>query len=113
ARGRARRRREPTGAVALDQILDDRTRLEHRDVAVLDGRDLTERMRAEMRRVARRLAGQRDPTHFVRDVELFQEPDDADRTGLRGMMDDDHASDPCPGSTSESSSARSSGSSTA
>ena len=89
--GRSRRRLEPTRAVALEQVFDDRARLGDRDVAVGDDRRLAERMHLEQRRWRQhRLRVALVLLDLVRDDQLLQQPEHALRAGVVEVVDDDH-----------------------
>jgi hypothetical protein len=78
---------EPTVSVALEDVLDDGTRLADRDAVVLDDGKLAKR-RVLRERV--RGAVEVDPRELVRDAELLEEPADADGAGTGGEPELEH-----------------------
>ncbi len=76
--------------VLLDQVLEDRARLGHDETPVLDHRELAAR-RVLLERMARRL--ECDGRELVRNAELLQQPDDANRAGELRVVELDHRRD--------------------
>src|SRR5262249_62094297 len=89
--GCARRGCQPSLAVALEDVLDDRARLEHLHVAVLDRGELAERRPLRERRRGR---DEVDRLERVRDAELLEEPVDADGARAGCVIELDHPRNP-------------------
>jgi hypothetical protein len=91
ARVRARRRREPALAVALEHVLDDRAGLGHGQRAVGHDRRLAERMHLpERRRREQRGRVALVALDLVRDCELLEQPEHALRARMVQVVDGQH-----------------------
>jgi hypothetical protein len=83
---------ETAVAVLLEQVLDDGSRLEQRDVAVLNGRYSPEWAQGSVLRSIE--IGEVEWNALVRDLELVEEPEDAHRACPVDVMNFDHRSAP-------------------
>src|SRR5262249_3417676 len=84
-------RRESPVSVLLDQVLEDRARLEQHQAVVLD-RGKLPRRRGLLEGMARRFESHR--RELVRNAELLEQPEDADRAGELRVVELDHTSLP-------------------
>src|SRR5207253_5055343 len=84
---RAGRGREAASTVALEDVLDDRARLEHRELPVLEHGDLAH---GRPLREGPRGWGEIDGRDLVGDTQLLEEPEDAQRSGRGSVVEPDH-----------------------
>src|ERR1700730_6244390 len=88
---RARRRYQPTSAVALDQILDDRARFGDSEPVLGNHRRFAERMHRPQRRWRKHgLRVSLVAPNLVTDAEFFQQPQHALRTRVIEVVNRDH-----------------------